>query len=214
MLKTQIKANRINNLTDARYFSARGANWLTYDMDKESVDYLEPPKLMAITGWVEGPLTVAKFQKQKIEEIKALKKLLDFDVAEMGMNYSIEDIMALEGMKIQKTIIITPGLRVEDLEKEMDPFKDLVDSYILDFQKYKMSWNEIFDDPPFSISILKEFCKKNKVILDIPFEASETEQILVEMNPYGLCVAGGIEEKVGMKSYDELDEVFDCLEVD
>ena len=212
MLKTRIKANCINNLTDARYFSARGAEWLTYDMDKESTDYLEPPKLMAITGWVEGPMTVAKFQKQTVQEIKKLKKLIDFDVAEMGMNYSIEDIMGLEGIKVQKTIVITPGLRVEDLEEEMEPFKGLVDCFILDFQKYKMSWNEIFNDPPFSITTLKEFCKNNNVILDIPFEAKETEEILNEMKPYGLCVAGGVEEKVGMKSYDELDDVFDLLE--
>ncbi len=212
MLKTRIKANCINNLTDARYFSARGAEWLTYDMDQASENYLEPPKLMAISGWVEGPLTVAKFQNQKIEEIKELKKLIDFDVAEMGMNYSIQDIMGLEGINVQKTIVVTPGLRVEDLETEMAPFKDLVDCYILDFQKYKMNWNEIFNDPPFSISKLKEFCTNNRVILDIPFEATETEQILLEMNPHGLCVAGGMEEKVGMKSYDELDEVFDLLD--
>ncbi len=212
MLKTRIKANCINNLTDARYFSARGANWLTYDMDKASADYLEPAKLMAITGWVEGPKTVAKFNNQTIEEIKDLKKLIDFDVAEMGMKYSIQDIMGLEGIKVQKTIVVTPGLRVEDLESEMSPYIDLVDCYILDFQKYKMSWNEFFNDPPFSISILKDFCKNNNVILDIPFEANETSQILDEMKPHGLCVAGGMEEKIGMKSYDELDDVFDLLE--
>lgn len=212
MKKIQIKANGINNLTDARYFAARGADWLSFDQDEKSEQYIDPTKFLAITGWVEGPKTIANFGKQTVQEIKDLKKLLDFDVAQVGGNFSIEEIMALEGMQIQKTIVMTPGTDMEKFEEELYPFHSLVSSFVLDFQKYKLPWSELIADPPFSIKRLKAFCQNSQVILDIPFEANEMESIISEMNPVGLCVAGGSEEKIGMKSYEELDDVFDLLE--
>ena len=47
----QIIAINITNLTDARYFSARGAQWLFYKL--ESIDDI--PKIKAIIPWVDGP---------------------------------------------------------------------------------------------------------------------------------------------------------------
>ena len=38
-------------------------------------------------------------------------------------------------------------------------------------------------------------------------------KLIEEVRPYGISVQGGAEEKVGFKSYDELDVFFDQLEI-
>lgn len=48
----QIIATNITNLTDARYFAARGATYLFYRVS--GLDDI--PKIQAIQGWIDGPL--------------------------------------------------------------------------------------------------------------------------------------------------------------
>ena len=43
-------ADKITNLTAARYFAAKGAEWLFFDPSSISI-----PEIQAIRGWVEGP---------------------------------------------------------------------------------------------------------------------------------------------------------------
>jgi len=38
------------------------------------------------------------------------------------------------------------------------------------------------------------------------------EEILTEINPIGITIRGGEEEKVGVKSFEEVDELFEMLE--
>ena len=54
MLKLKIKANDITNLTDARYFAAKEATWLTFNFVEKTPTYIEPMTARAIFEWVEG----------------------------------------------------------------------------------------------------------------------------------------------------------------
>ncbi|MEZ4897663.1 MAG: hypothetical protein R2806_12545 [Saprospiraceae bacterium] len=43
-------ANQITNLTDARYFAARGLDGLIFDLEK-----MDPKEVLAIVEWIAGP---------------------------------------------------------------------------------------------------------------------------------------------------------------
>ena len=49
----EIIVSGINNLTDARYFSAMGVQWMSFDLRKEPRPSIE--LMQAIMDWVEGP---------------------------------------------------------------------------------------------------------------------------------------------------------------
>ena len=61
----KIIASDITNLTDARYFSAKGVDYLLYDMDKISIQ-----EVAEIKEWVEGPLTLLLFSRQSIQSLE------------------------------------------------------------------------------------------------------------------------------------------------
>jgi len=63
-----------------------------------------------------------------------------------------------------------------------------------------------------SFAVLKSFCDQATCYLDLNIGLEEYEEILKEVNPEGFILRGGDEEKVGFKSYDELDEIMELLE--
>jgi len=55
MLNAKIKISQVNNLTDARYFSAWGVNYLGFDVLPNSPRFIAPPLVKEIAEWIEGP---------------------------------------------------------------------------------------------------------------------------------------------------------------
>ena len=60
----------------------------------------------------------------------------------------------------------------------------------------------------------KTLCDRFKIILSIDFELDQLNEMLETVQIHGLSLKGGEEEKVGFKSFDELDEIIDALEVE
>ena len=56
ILKCKVIASHVSNLTDARYFAARGVDYLLYDLDEISVE-----KIAEIQEWVSGPEALLLF---------------------------------------------------------------------------------------------------------------------------------------------------------
>ena len=83
--------------------------------------------------------------------------------------------------------------------------------FLLNLEKNGFSWQQIKNNEP-ALSRLKQLCSEYEVMLSLVFEQSELAEILSELKPYGLSFNGGSEEKVGMKSFELLDDIFDNLE--
>ena len=73
MLKVKVKAGSITNLTDARYFAAREAEWLSFPLG-EGAGMIEPIKVKAIAEWVDGVKIVGEFNFSSPEEIVSLSE--------------------------------------------------------------------------------------------------------------------------------------------
>ncbi len=58
MLKTKVIASDITNLTDARYFAARGVDYLMFYMKDIDIE-----DIIAIKEWVSGPKIILYFDK-------------------------------------------------------------------------------------------------------------------------------------------------------
>jgi len=61
MLNRKVIATHVTNLTDARYFAARGVDYLLFDLDAISLD-----KTIEIKEWVEGPEIMLLFSVQSL----------------------------------------------------------------------------------------------------------------------------------------------------
>lgn len=213
MLKTKIKAGSITNLTDARYFAAREVEWLGFNFEQGSDQYIEPIAMKAIKEWVDGVKIVGEFGTHAIEDIQKAIKILELDFVQVGMFTRKEELKKLQGSTIIREIVVEKSTSENDI---VDCIKNLiseVDIFLLDFAKNGIDWEDLKNGHHIAIPFLKKLCAQCKVLLAINLSADNVIEVLEVLNPHGLHVKGGEEEAVGLKSFDELDDILDVLEI-
>ena len=95
----------------------------------------------------------------------------------------------------------------------MQPLAATVEAFELDFTPNKLTFDNLkMGDLTLMPEDLTQLCRDFKVILNIDFQLVVLKELL-ELPLYGLVLKGGDEELTGVKSFDELDEIFDLLEV-
>ncbi len=213
MLKIKVKAGSITNLTDARYFAAREVEWLGFPLGSGE-GFIEPIQVKAIAEWVDGVRIVGEFGFSRPEEILAAKKFIGLDAVQVNMFTSLKDISQLAGITIIKEVVAGADLSEQELENHLDNFSKHCDFFLLNMSAAGYSWKELVAGRPYSAAFLNKLCGKHKIILGLDCSADEIDQVLDEVKPYALSFNGGEEEKTGVKSFDELDELLDVLEVD
>lgn len=213
MLKTKVKAGAITNLTDARYFAAREVEWLGFNFEQGSDHYIEPVAMKAIKEWVDGVKIVGEFGTHRIEDIQKAIEILELDFIQVGMFTGKEDLKKLQGSTIIREIVVEKSSTENDI---VDCIKDLlseVDIFLLDFAKNGIDWNDLKNGQHVAIPFLKKLCGQCKILIAIDLSAENVVELLEVLKPYGLHLKGGEEEQVGLKSFDELDDVLDVLEI-
>jgi phosphoribosylanthranilate isomerase len=210
MLKTKVKASAVANLTDARYFAAWGVEWLGFNFDPGAESYIEPPAMQAIREWVDGVKIVGEFGLQPFAEIRDAVQLLRLDAVQVGMYspLSAADAAAL-GVPLIREIVLERPADLEAATPLMDALSSATDFFLLDFEKNHLAWHELDGE---ARAMLQTLSRQYLLLLSIAAAAEEMHELLDTLHPYGINLRGGQEEKVGFKSFDELDEVFEVLE--
>ncbi|MCI5081662.1 MAG: hypothetical protein MRY78_08225 [Saprospiraceae bacterium] len=214
MLKTKVKASGITNLTDARYFAAWEVEWLGFCLNPQDEHYIAPKDMNAIKEWVDGVTIVGEFDLQSADDIQSGIDLLNLETIQVGPFTSVETLIELQAdIPVIKEIIVATDTTDVDIEEQLDAFSAQAATFLLNFDKNGISWKDIQDGKPVSYDWLKDICDRFPILLSISFPPPEIEQMLSDLNPLGINVVGGEEEKVGYKSFDQLDEIFEELEV-
>jgi phosphoribosylanthranilate isomerase len=192
-----IKASRITNLTDARYFAAKEVDFLGFNLEQGTEGYLDPMYMKAIREWVEGPRIVGEFSRSPAPYLREAAAFFGLDAVQVTADYATQ-LADLEGL-----IVI---LEVEANEVS-EPFYRLSSPFISYFL-VKM---------PDAIAVLgqadfwRRICTDYPVLLQTDATAEQMLELLNTLKPAGLSLVGGDEERVGVKSFDEIEEIFGAL---
>ena len=214
MLTTTVKASSISNLTDARYFAAWHVDWLGFDLTPDGLTILPLPEVKEIKDWIEGPKIVGELAVLDIEQSQQIIDFLSLKYIQVGMHTPVEYLNSLTVDSIIKEVIIEPSTTYEALKNHLSTYFDYVDYFLINFDKNKLDWAMLENGSILTSAQLQEICQQYEVFLSIDFTPTNIKKILTTIQPLGISVKGGMEEKVGLKSYDELDEVFELLEED
>jgi len=210
MLKTKIKAGAITNLTDARYFAAWDVEWLGFCLDPGSAEYISPATVKAIKEWVEGPQVIGEFGLQTTDEILSAISLLDLQAIQLHPFSPVAEIKAAVDIPLFQELVPEIPQSLEELLIHCKNHSADIDYFVLNCSKNNVRWTEISESP--YLNTLKQICEDYPVILDIPSTPDELNTILDSLRLWGLNIKGGEEEKVGFKSFDEVDDIFEALE--
>lgn len=211
MLKTKVKASSITNLTDARYFAAWEVEWLGFNLEAGSEDYIEPKNMKAIKEWVDGVKIVGEFNLPDLETVKSAMEVLEIEQLQVGPFTDYNTLKSIsELLPVMQEIVVEKDTSLDSLRPVFDQNADLVEVFILNFDKNGIDWAFIQQN---LLDELKELMPEHPILLSLNFDESNIDEILEELKPLGINVKGGEEEKVGYKSYDELDEIFEKIEI-
>jgi len=187
MLKTKVKGSGIQHLTDARYFASRGATWLGFDAGTPYNGKENAQKVSAIKEWVDGVILIGEFDVQPVEIITQWVQLSGVEGIQIPGHRALDILPFLPS---ELFIIIDFSLKEDaELMKTLAPYSN---AFILRSSAQKYDYPILYnweDSPDNLLDFIQKFA------------------------PEGISLKGGIEEKVGIKSFDELDEIMDVLTI-
>lgn len=208
----KIKATSISNLTDARYFAAWNAEWLGFSLEMGNSNYTRPQDVKEIKDWLVGPKIVGEFGLgQTAEEIQASIELLQLDAIQLSMFADNALTTQLKDITIIKEWVVESLDELAAFATQCEQLKDQVQYFYLDLEKNGIDWQSIANNPK-ALDLLKNLCQEYAILISLVCPASDLESFINAIQPHGLSLQGGEEEKVGVKSFDDLDEIFEQLE--
>lgn len=196
----RIKAAHITNLTDARYFAAKEVDFLGFNLEAGAEDFLDPIYMKAIREWVEGPLIVGEFGGSPAETIAEAAAFFGLDAVEVG-EAQLPYLDALRRLRVLLRLerVVEPASARQALEQAKGRFElavlPLNDLAVL--AAHPEDWKALFSDFP--------------ILLHADFSPTQYLQVVEQFAPAGFSLRGGVEEKVGVKSFDEIDAIFEAL---
>ncbi len=212
MLKTKVKASQVTNLTDARYFSAWDVEFLGFDLEENSETYIDPTKVAAMIEWLEGPKMIGEFGSfPDLEKMNLYKEQLNLFGVQVGSFCEPELIKKIKEKDIYiiKEIVVSEETDWDDVYSEFDLLENFVDCFLLDFSRNKIDVENNLEIK----NHLEKLCRIHDTFIDGILSPEYLDDFLEKIDPYGLAMKGGEEEKIGYKSFDEMDDIFEALEI-
>ena len=207
-----IKASTITNLSDARYFAAQyRVEFMGFCLEEGNDAYIAPYLINAMKEWIEGPKLVGEFGLQTEDEILRLVKSIGLDAVQLSMfaTASAEKIR-LQVPVIQEIVVEKEHSAAQLLDLVYN-FSAKADILLLDFEKNAWTFVELVKHQEISLDLLQRICQKQEVIIAISGDAKKLKSLSQSIEPQGISLKGGEEERVGYKSFDELNDIFDAL---
>jgi len=192
MSRPFIFADQLTNLTDARYFAAMGIDYISFNLSPSQPGFVSAGFVKQIGDWLSGPEIIGNFNA--FEKDDFITKMIEectlkgVCLEAFGEHNFINDFPKFPTF-IRLNTEIARQVNVEENSR-----------IILSFQKLEEA-----------VAIKKEILSEHQVFLDGPIYPEMIDLALFS-NFHGIVIKGGEEEKIGYKSFDQLDEIFEKIE--
>lgn len=208
----KIKASSIQNLTDARYFAAWHVEWLGFSLELGHANYTRPQDVKEIKEWLVGPKIVGEFGlAQSLEEIQGAVELLNLDAVQVGPYVEEQLLQDLSNIPVLQEWILEDWEGLDAFEQHCQKTADWVAYYYLNLEKNGLSW-PVLKEHNTALAQLQALCEEYPILISLRCAPEDLEAFVTQVKPHGLSFEGGEEERIGVKSFDDLDALFETLE--
>ncbi|GMQ28466.1 phosphoribosylanthranilate isomerase [Algoriphagus confluentis] len=201
-LKTFVKINHINNLTDARYCAGMTVNLLGFCLNSEDPNFVSPEEFQEITGWLSGVEFVGETAGIPEEEIRIL--LDKYPGLSWVEHDRLDTLLSLNDLGLP--LIYQCDLdEINHLDLELEEKLGQRSLYLhltnieSAFQKQK------------EIQVLSD---KFPVILADGFHPNDVLEVIGTLPVYGISLKGGTEIKAGLRDFDQMADILEALEIE
>ncbi len=204
-LKIPTFAVQISNLSDARYFASYGVDYLSFDCLSLSDHYVAVEQINEIAQWVSGPKICLNVIGCSTEFIKNLLTQCTPDA--LLLDAYIEDkLLDLEGSGIEiiRGLIVGQQHDADDIEQLLSEYTA---SVLLNFEANQVVFNQE------TIERIKQANLSNACFIQARMSPAVLQEFIAA-NIAGIVVKGDIEDEVGKKSFDSVEDIMAFLTVE
>ena len=177
-----------------------------FNLEEGTQGYLDPMYMKAIREWVAGPKIVGEFSRTPIRVVREAAAFYGLDVVQVSAQNHGAHLAELEGLELILEIEIgEQGLPFSI--PELQAFAPYTDIFLFSFSHTNVSKSTFYAETGF----WREVFALRPALLQADIPASDWPEILETLGLAGLSLVGGEEEQVGVKSYDQIDDIFEAL---
>lgn len=183
-----------------------------FQMEGGQDAFVSPAALAAIREWIDGPQIVGEFYTTPSPELLPFAQEQQLDAIQLGPFYSKREIAAVaKDFPVLQEFVINATTTASEIVDSLTRSESLIEAYLLNFTKGGIRYEQL-SEQTISTAQLREWCANYPILIDIDFGTTPAATAWEYLQPLGLAVQGGAEEKVGFKNFDELDTIFESLE--
>lgn len=185
----------INNLSDARYCAGMGADKLTFVLDPALPGHLDVKTVKELAGWVAGVELIGEFDQLSAPEINAI-------AAECGL-----DAVLLRSARPEDELLeIAPPVYQElSADENVPAALPAVVGWILELPAAQ---------PAVPAATLRQLGLERPLWLGPGLHPEQALEMAAQLPIAGLSFPSGDEVKPGLRDFDQLEAVFEALEID
>jgi phosphoribosylanthranilate isomerase len=200
---TRLYFRDITNLSDARFAAAADAALVGFSFDPLSANFVNPAQMMEMRAWLSGPGIVGNFGLVAPDELN--RHIAEYQLEAVEVGYDVyagyaKSLHAQTIMRLKLSALDQAGIRHFD----GDYLLLHADALFPNFTMAKANKQLLY--------LLEKACAETRCLLDIPAEATQLRSMVESLNPYGICLYGGREERPGVREFGALQEQLEVLE--
>ncbi len=204
----KIWANNIKNLTDARYFAAYEVAQIGFCLDQTDTENCIDATLMAtIAEWVQGVEIAARISDAtSATEAHLLSEKLHLDTLVVGLFYPLQHLS--NAQNVIQEIVIDGFIDWEMIRAHAETYQTSL-AFHLNFTKNNINWAEL--KAAKYLDAVRDICANAPVWIQIDIAPSDIIDLQKTLNPHGFVVTGGNEERVGFKSFEDVEDTIEAI---
>jgi phosphoribosylanthranilate isomerase len=195
MLKTKVILSHVTNLSDARYASGMGVNYIGFSINPENSQFVTAEEAKSISGWLSG-----------VSIIGEIGSTLPADLKDYAATYvQTSNVLLVDTLTEPILALDVNPVNISEVIGSLNKYSDRVGLFVLNVEAEQL---------PDLQPQLSEFCSKYPVYISTEFDDKKLAYVLDEINPTGIVLYGSDEEKPGLSSYDGIADILELLEED
>ncbi|MBF9140298.1 beta/alpha barrel domain-containing protein [Hymenobacter properus] len=184
----------INNLSDARYCAGMGADKFTFILDPALPGALDTRTVKELAGWVAGVELIGEFDRLSAPEINAV-----------AADCSLDAVLLRSYRSPAELAEIAPPVYVELTDTDNVPeAASAVVGWVLEL-------NGKATEAP--VAALNQLAQERPLWLGPGLHPEKAQALATQLPLAGLSFPSGDEVKPGLRDFDQLEAVFEALEV-
>ena len=194
----------INNLSDARYCAGMGADKLTFVLDPTLPNHLDAKAMKELSGWVAGVELIGEFDRLSAPEINALAAECGLDAVLLRSHRTPDELA-----EIAPPVYMEFTAAALAVGLGLAPGPGILPTGLIGFVV------ELSTDPTADASVsLPALAGRVPLWLGPGLRPEVARELAARLPLAGLTFPSGDEVKPGLRDFDQLEAVFEALEVE